>query len=163
MGIKRTTADRHFSKCIRLRSNWTCDYCGMNFSHDPGFLHCSHFISRNYKIIRFNPMNALSHCHKCHEFLGGGRWGAGNQAEFVDHYDRIHGSQQRELMRILSKYPFRNFKTHEKAISKHYLTEVKRIEQMRGDGVMERIEIVPYDGCVEISRLMEELSSAIFL
>ena len=104
--IKRTPADQWFSKCVRIRTNWTCEYCNINFEHDKGSLHCSHYISRAHHITRYNPINAMAHCQRCHEQLGGGRWGGGNIAEFAHHYDEIHGPKNREKIRKISHYPF---------------------------------------------------------
>lgn len=156
MALKRTTADRHFSRCVRLRADWICDYCGIDLKHDHGSLHCSHYISRNYKIIRFNPFNALAHCYSCHDKLGGGRWGGGNHAEFAHHFDEMHGEDIREMLRIMSKYPFPRFKSHEKEIADHYRKEANRLEEMRNDGITGRIEFDNYDGCQEINELMEK-------
>ena len=144
MAVKRTTADRHFSKCVRLRTNWHCEYCDKSFDHDRGSLHCSHYISRNYKIIRFNPYNALAHCFSCHEELGGGRWGGGNNAEFSYHYDNVHGPEIRESLRLMSKYAFPRFKRHEQDISVYYRDIAKEMEEMRMDGETDRIE---FDMC----------------
>ena len=161
MAVKRTTVDKYFSKCIRLRTNWICEYCEMDFSHDIGSLHCSHFVSRNNKIVRFNPSNAFAHCYKCHELLGGGRWGGGNIAEFANHYDEIHGADQRELIRTLSSYPFPRFKRHEKAMAKYYREIMYDMETMRNNGECGRIEFDMYEGCDEINELMEKLRNAL--
>lgn len=161
MAVKRTTVDKYFSKCIRLRANWICEYCEMDFSHDIGSLHCSHFVSRNNKIVRFNPSNAFAHCYKCHEQLGGGRWGGGNIAEFANHYDAVHGADQRELIRTLSSYPYPRFKRHEKAMAKYYREIMYDMETMRNNGECGRIEFDMYEGCEEINELTEKLRNAL--
>jgi len=145
MQIKTTQSDKWFSKCVRERTNWTCEYCGADFNHDRAGLDCSHFIGRGNKMVRVHPLNAFAHCKRspgknCHEKLGGGRWGGGNIAEFAKHYDEIHGAENRELMRVLSSMAWKGYKHLEKAMSKHYRMEHRRMEALRADGEQGRIE-----------------------
>jgi len=157
MAVKRTPADQWFSKCVRIRTNWTCEYCNINYEHDKGYLHCSHYISRAHHITRYNPINAMAHCQRCHEQLGGGRWGGGNIAEFAHHYDEIHGPKNREKIRKISHYPFPKHKRHIKDISTHFRQEFARLEQLRLDGRIDRLEFEPYTGCIELLDLEERI------
>lgn len=63
MKISLTPLDKLFSKYIRLRDK-TCQRCGS--SHG---LQCCHFHSRRYKILRWNPDNAVCLCFGCHAYL----------------------------------------------------------------------------------------------
>lgn len=156
MAVKRTTADKWFSKCVRIRANWTCEYCNIDYSHDKGYLHCSHYISRSYKAVRYHPDNAFAHCMQCHEKLGGGRWGGGNHAEFAHHYDEVHGSYKREVMRRLSKYPFPHHNKHLSDISNFYREAYQEMEQMRADGYDGPVEFEFYDGSQEMLQLISD-------
>lgn len=160
MKIKRSSADDWFSKCVRIRSNWICENCGIDLSNDKGRLHCSHFISRSYNIVRYNPSNALSHCVSCHDILGGGRWGGGNIAEFTANYDRTHGEENRELMRRLSKYPFNKHKHYIKEISDFYREAYKEMEEERKQGNESRLEFSNYTN-QEINALIKQLRGEI--
>jgi len=142
--IKRTPADTWFSKAIRIRNNHICEYCKTDMSHDLANLHCSHFISRGYLATRYNPSNAFAHCHKCHDKLGGGRFGGGNFAEFAQHYDDVFGAQEREYIRRLSRTEFRKHKSYIKEISAHYRKEFRRMEALRESGETGRIEFEKY-------------------
>lgn len=64
--MKITAADREFSWCVRERSNWTCERCGKKHEPPTKALHCSHFFGRGNWAVRFNPLNAFSHCMGCH-------------------------------------------------------------------------------------------------
>lgn len=143
--IKRTPADTSFSKAIRIRNNYICEYCGADMSHDLANLHCSHFVSRGYLATRYNPSNAFAHCHKCHDKLGGGRFGGGNFAEFAQHYDDVFGAQEREFIRRLSRTEFRKHKSYIKEISAHYRKEFRRMEALRESGETGRIEFEGYN------------------
>lgn len=68
-GIKRDKRDIVFSKFIRTRARWCCDYCLRDFSHNKGGLHCSHVFGRRHKGTRWDPQNAFAHCIKCHKYL----------------------------------------------------------------------------------------------
>ncbi len=149
-GINSTQADIWFSKCVRMRVNWTCEKCGINLEHFKAGLDCSHFISRKYQSVRYHPKNAFAHCKGCHQTLGGGRWGGGNVAEFAHHYDSVFSEKGREIVRLLSKWVFNGYKNHIKEMSKHFKGEFDRMHDMRMSGVTERIEFKPYLGAEEL-------------
>ena len=54
-GIKRDKTDQLFSFLVRMRVNYTCQYCGRNFLHDTGKAHCSHIYGRRSKGVRWHP------------------------------------------------------------------------------------------------------------
>ena len=65
--IKLTPLDVLFSKLIRVKSDYTCEYCG-NKPHKQG-LHCSHFIGRRYRNTRWLEDNACCLCFACHNYM----------------------------------------------------------------------------------------------
>ncbi len=70
--MKRTKFDILFSNSIRMRDNWTCTRCGTFYPEGKRQgLDCSHIFSRRHTATRWEPLNAVSHCRGCHEFLGG--------------------------------------------------------------------------------------------
>ena len=157
--LKRTAADIWFSKCVRMRTNWVCEYCSGNFSHEESYLHCSHFVTRAKCSVRYHPKNAFAHCQACHKKLGGDRWGGGNVAEFAHHYDQIHSPIDREVIRILSGYSFPKHKHHIKTIAAHYREQYRRMEDMRSCGEDGRIELENYAGSLELNALIEDIRS----
>lgn len=148
--IKKTTADTWFSKCIRERTNWTCEYCDVNYGDNKGSLHCSHYQGRATLSVRYNIYNAFAHCYKCHSILGGDRFRSGSPAEFTHHYDSVFGDEHREIVRQLSQQQFRKHKMHIPLIGKHYRLEFRRMESLRADGETGRIEFSQYMGDQDI-------------
>jgi len=161
MKLKTTPADAWFSKCVRMRANWTCEYCGVNLEYDRGSIDCSHFIGRSYKTVRYNPKNALAHCkdniNGCHSRLGGGRYSGGDPAEFVAHYDQIFGELDREIIRIMSKYPFMNHDQYVHSIADHYRKIYKDMEITRKGGFDGRIEFKNFSGAPQITALEKDI------
>lgn len=68
--LKRTKADIAFSNYIRRKAKWVCEFCHTDYSHNHGYLDCSHFFSRQYRSVRFDPLNAICADKKCHDWLG---------------------------------------------------------------------------------------------
>lgn len=68
-GVKIDPADRLFSLWIRWRAGWRCERCMAQFEVGSQGLHCSHFWGRAREATRFDPENAVAHCHGCHSFL----------------------------------------------------------------------------------------------
>lgn len=70
--MKRDKFDKLFSDSVRERDNWTCTRCGTYYPEGRRQgLHCSHIFSRRHRSTRWEPLNAVAHCFKCHEYLGG--------------------------------------------------------------------------------------------
>lgn len=67
VNIKLYPLDILFSKYIRSKAQYTCEYCGTN--PDPKGLHCSHFIGRRYRNTRWNESNCSCLCFGCHNLM----------------------------------------------------------------------------------------------
>jgi len=128
----------------------------MNYEHDKGYVHCSHYVSRGIHSTRYHPQNAFCHCYSCHEKLGGGRWGGGNHAEFAHHYDEVFGPDTREFIRQLSLQPFRKHKQLVLDIADYYRDIYNQMEEIRRSVDDSRIEFEFYDGSVELNQFIEE-------
>lgn len=139
-GIKIKPADRWFSKCIRERSNWTCDVCHKQYEENSMGLHCSHYFSRRHRAVRYDPDNVTSMCYGCHNRLGGDpddfrRWMVERVGEgLID----ILREKRDDVM--LAK----TCKKNEPDIAKHYQEEFKRLKQLRADGHAGRLEVRSY-------------------
>lgn len=57
----KNKADRLFSQFIR--SKGSCEWCGTN---NQETLQTAHIFTRSYNITRFDPLNAVCLCAKCH-------------------------------------------------------------------------------------------------
>lgn len=55
-------ADKLFSLLIREKGY--CDWCGKS----DGKLDCAHIVPRGNKTLRWNPINALPLCYRCHKW-----------------------------------------------------------------------------------------------
>lgn len=137
--MKRTKHDDVFSKLVRERANYICESCGLDCRHDPGYLHCSHVVSRRHTATRYHPLNANSHCASCHR-------------KFTDrpddHYDWCQEFWTDEvfqfirgLSRTTVKWPL---KTIRESIYQHYRLELARLEKARALGEQGRIEFKPH-------------------
>ena len=65
--IKLFPLDIMFSKYIRYKSEFTCEYCGQK--PNPKGLHCSHFIGRRYRNTRWLEDNVSCLCFGCHNLM----------------------------------------------------------------------------------------------
>ena len=157
MKLERTPADKWFSDCVRIRSNWHCEACGGDFSNHREYLDCSHFISRGKLSTRLHPLNAFAHCKSCHPKLGGGRWGGGNVAEFTAHFDARRGPMNRHFLMKLAQMPFRYYKHYIKDMSAHYRAEFRRIEALRKDGNIKYQHFEMFEGAVELSAIISDI------
>ena len=78
---------------IKLRDNNLCQTCGIHKDSTPeGSLDWSHYISRNYLIVRWCQKNSVAQCRKCHREYAKGfntpmmeainkKWGEGTTME----------------------------------------------------------------------------------
>jgi len=150
MGIKITTADEWFSRCVRERSNWTCEYAGTVFpdgqaSGRAAGLHCSHFYSRGNWATRFEPLNAFAHSYGSHAFLGSrpvvfDEW---VKSQLGDAYDLLvelsnDRIRAREYKRANTERGRKN------PLAMHYKAEFERMREMRMDGEAGRINFVGF-------------------
>lgn len=149
--IKITPADKWFSLCVRIRSNWTCEYKGTYFP-DPSSrngLHCSHFHGRGLWETRFDPFNAFAHSYGSHQYLGASH----NRRVFEEWVEKTIGGEQYAILqakhgdsRLAREYRKANKLKEGRttALAAHFKREYERMEQMRMDGDMGRIEFKPF-------------------
>tara|TARA_R110001599_G_scaffold19930_2_gene75968 strand:+ start:5267 stop:5692 length:426 start_codon:yes stop_codon:yes gene_type:complete len=141
MRIKRTAADHWFSRCVRLRSDFYCQGCGAKYEENSKGLHCSHYFSRAKKGIRYDALNAFSHCYGCHQKFGS------NPDYFYRHYIDTYGEGALELIRekvediMLGKRMIKE----QKQVAKHYKAEAARLENDRAAGIAGWLEFESWD------------------
>ena len=145
--IKRTSADAHFSKVIRMASTingelrpWHCQLCETDYSdRNKQGIQCSHFIGRGITMrgtqgwsTRFDPLNATSLCAACHGYV---------EAHPVAHinlwrevYGSVYGADKSDaalnalLRRSECKSRAQYARNNTRAISAWYLEESRRLE-----------------------------------
>src|SRR5258708_27111955 len=72
--IKLRPNDILFSKYIREKSNWTCEYCKRKCRINGEVIYrleASHYYGRRKESVRFDEENVHSLCATCHKELGG--------------------------------------------------------------------------------------------
>jgi len=72
----KNKCDKEFS--LLVRSLGYCQKCGTSQIQ----LHCAHIFSRKYSVTRFDLMNVLCLCARCH------RWAHDNPAEWIRFIDK---------------------------------------------------------------------------
>ena len=144
-GIKRDKYDKLFSKLVRERANWKCEYAGRQYcsfgqrdfsldSDSMKVLHNSHLFGRRSTGTRLHPDNGFSHCHQCHQYLGE------HPAYFARWAEEKLGKEKYERLLLLANKPTKMSKFDKEIIHKHYLAEMKRIKALRMDGETGRLE-----------------------
>ena len=130
MKLKRTAADKWFSDCVRLATNWTCEYCTRDYSDNRRALDCSHFYGRANYSLRFHPLNAFAHCMGCHRKLGE------NPALFAEYAENQLGKHGLSILRELSQDTElgRLARKSQKEISDFYRKEFRTMERIRKAG-----------------------------
>lgn len=134
--MKRTKHDKVFSDLVRERANYVCESCGMDCRHSPGYLHCSHVVSRRHVTTRWHPMGANAHCASCHSKF--------TDSPF-DHYDwctDYWGKQGLEFIRRYSREIVNWRADIREEIYQHYRKELEHMLNLRNAGEMGRIEFV---------------------
>lgn len=136
--MKISQADTWFSKCVRERSNWTCERCGKQ--HDQGSmgLHCSHIFSRRHRTIRWSGDNAQALCFSCHQWFGG------NPVESGQWVTELMGEGAMELLIEKKNSLIKVSKLEEKEIARHYKREHAELLQRRKDGETGKIDFLSY-------------------
>lgn len=145
MGVKITSADDWFSKCIRIRTNWTCEDCGSQYGPSSTGLQCSHFHGRANYSVRFDPLNAVAACTSCHFKQ------EGNPHEFSQWFQQQIGEGAYDLLLEkkndldIGREARRDVaKKGPKLIAKHYREEYRRMLALREAGELGRLEFTGY-------------------
>ena len=55
------TCDRLFADLVKTRDDWTCRACG-----SVERIQCAHLVSRRYRTTRWQAVNAVALCCRCH-------------------------------------------------------------------------------------------------
>tara|TARA_R110002073_G_scaffold52625_1_gene136736 strand:+ start:1346 stop:1801 length:456 start_codon:yes stop_codon:yes gene_type:complete len=133
--MKRDKYDITFSEIIRLRDNYTCQRCGKFFPEGSrGGLDCSHFAGRARLAGRYHPENACAKCRGCHQHL------SANPILFADFIKTALGDRF-DFMRRATNTVVKLDRAEKDEIRKHHLSEIKRLTELRKQGVQGVIEV----------------------
>jgi len=129
MSVKRYPEDIAFSNAIRESYDYTCQSCGNNHRHNPGYIHCAHIHTRKHRNTRWCAnYGAIALCAICHRRYTDFpvEWG-----DFLRGYmgDSNYDEAKRRAW-ISRKFT----KAERKEVAKHYRDELKRITALRAEG-----------------------------
>ena len=145
MALKITPADMWFSRCVRERADWTCEYtsCGIRYEPPTKALHCAHYFSRGKWGTRLEPLGAMSMCYGHHRYIDQ------HQAEKERVYKEIFGEYALDILMekrddlALAKIMFR---TKGRGLcAAHYKAEYERMMEVRASGARGRLEFIGYE------------------
>ena len=139
MRTRRNKLDALFSRLIRERDDWTCRASGENKRHEPASLHCAHVMGRRHVGLRWHPANAVSLTPREHFYY------TEHPFDWHDWCVNEFGMDRLGELRFIANKPVKWPKKLREEIYQHYKGELKRIEDLRAEGVTGRIEIVPHE------------------
>lgn len=132
--MKTATIDSQFSKLVRERSNYVCDCCHIDYRYQPEKLHCSHLFGRRHRTLRWFPWNAFAHCFKCHKHF------TDEPAGFKAWAKRKLPDGVYETLEVVANTANKVTPEEVHSLHKHYIEELKRLEGMRANGVIGKIQ-----------------------
>lgn len=119
-------ADDWLSKCVRERAAMCCERCG--HWQPPGWLDCSHFITRDNWAVRFDADNVFAHCRVCHGYL------EDHRSEFEEWVqEKLGPDRYAALIARSQDIDLAKRARQHKAIATHYKDEYHRMMQLRRD------------------------------
>jgi hypothetical protein len=144
MGLKRDKYDEAVSNLVRLRSNFTCEKCGVQdeqgqITFKSQTIHCSHFNGRGSGITaRYDTDNCRALCASCHSIV---EHKPGMHTKLLQ---EILGERGFELMEERCHGIRKMYKSDKEEMLKHYRSEFDRLKQERMNGNVNYIEVVNY-------------------
>lgn len=138
-GIRRDTADKYFSDCVRERANWCCENCGTYYPEgNRRGIECAHIVGRANKRLRWEPLNAIALCTGCHMKY------TANPLQFTQFVISKIGKQGHDILIELSRELIRATKQLKKEVGVHYKQEYKKMAEKRSEGEIGRIEFMGF-------------------
>ncbi len=123
--------DRTTSEVVRASADFTCEICGIQ--NDT--MQTMHDISRTYVITRYDSRNLICGCAACHFAT------TKDPYLHAESFKRIKGVEENQLNRQRAHSGDRLKPFEKDEIRAHWKAELKRIKEMRLNGVMGKIEL----------------------
>ena len=120
-GIKRDSADKWFSDCIRHAADHQCEHCHRDFGGLVQGLECCHIVGRANKSTRWCVENCCCLCSGCHRKF------TENPLDFNDWLLAEYGQGRLEILREKKRAIFKTTKPIRLEIAKHYREEYRRM------------------------------------
>jgi hypothetical protein len=118
MAIRRCIADDAFSRAIRMARNNTCEHC----HRTDGKMEAAHIYSRSFKSVRWDTLNILCLCFRCHLHFTGSP---------LDFEAWLRGYVGQGYLDILNEKRHRiqkDSKAYRKEVAAHYRQQIKLLE-----------------------------------
>lgn len=141
MSIKRTPLDIAVSMCVRESVNWTCERCHKYFPPGRGRagIHNSHFYGRGGQSVRYFLDNCDCLCYGCHKYMERSR------DEYTAFKRKKLGDTRFDALVLRANKPRKYTKADKAEMTKHYRSELSKMEFLRANGERGYIEAISYD------------------
>lgn len=134
MKIKLDKRDILFSKLVRERAEWACEFCGKHYGPgDTRGLECAHIYGRSRKGLRWHPDNAVALCTGHHMYF------TGNPLEFSEWITGHIGKKRAAALRIMAAETFTTSKPILDDIHANLKVELERMTAERMNGKRGRL------------------------
>ncbi len=139
MNIKRSTADKYFSMCVREAADYTCQRCNKAYDRSKAQgLHNSHVFSRRHRVTRWEPDNGVALCYSCHQWYGG------DPVESAPWVEDHLGLGVLEILTEKKGAVFKIPKSEEKLIAAHYKAEYIKLLERRENRETGKLNFLSY-------------------
>ena len=115
--INRCPADVAFSKAYRMSRGFTCEHCGLT-----GSTELAHIWGRRAKSVRWDTLNALCLCHRCH------RGFTENPLDFQAWLQTYVGQGYLDILKEKRNTLLKTTEAYRKEVAKHYREQAKLLE-----------------------------------
>ena len=116
--IKRCPADAAFSTAVRMSRNHTCEHC----QRTDGKMEAAHIYGRANKSVRWDTMNILCLCFRCHlDFTG-------NPLDFETWLKGYFGNGYLDILNEKRHRIQKTTAAYRKEVAAHYRAEIKLLE-----------------------------------
>lgn len=136
MGVKRDKYDAVFSDLVRARADYTCEHCSVYIPEgERQACHCAHIHGRKHQSTRYDPMNAVCLCAKCHY------WFTDHPTEFTYWLHEYLGEGHMDILREKARGIKKWVKGEKDEMRKFYQSELARIRAARNSGITDYIDV----------------------
>lgn len=118
MAIRRCPADKAFSDAIRFYRAYRCEHC----QTQNGKMEAAHIFGRANKAVRWDVMNILCLCFRCHLHF------TGNPLEFTAWLERYLGEGHLEILNEKRRRIQKDTKAYRKEVAAHYRQQLRLME-----------------------------------
>lgn len=124
MRIRLDGLDILFSRYIRTKAGWKCEYCGKQYQPQTAALQCSHFHGRRRRSTRWDPDNCAALCFYCHRVF------TENPIQHVDWFKKRLGTKKFDALMLKSNF---HSKPDKKILKMWLKQELERLEKNPAD------------------------------